>query len=190
MIDATGTRRRMARVTPDINVTPLVDVVLVLLIIFMVVAPHMDQDVQVTLPGIFNPDPEVEGQRAPLTVTVTAANEFYIEGERFDLNGVVAKLTELHAAEPNKRLALRADSALPYRDARAIFGGLREIGFPGMSLMVGHRTGRQPGVAASAAPADPATAPAAPAAGAAPAADESAPAPAAPEPAAAPPAGA
>ena len=43
--------------------TPLVDVVLVLLIIFMVVAPRMDQDVPVDLPGIFNPDPEVETAR-------------------------------------------------------------------------------------------------------------------------------
>jgi biopolymer transport protein ExbD/biopolymer transport protein TolR len=156
MIDASGTRRRMARVTPDINVTPLVDVVLVLLIIFMVVAPHMDQDIQVTLPGIFNPDPDVEGQRGPQVVTVTAANELYLEGQRYDLDGVVAKLSELHAADPNKRLALRADAALPYRDVRAIFGRLREVGFPGMSLMVGHRTGQQPGVPASAAPADPA----------------------------------
>jgi biopolymer transport protein ExbD len=162
MIDATGTRRRMARVTPDINVTPLVDVVLVLLIIFMVVAPHMDQDIQVTLPGIFNPDPDVEGQRAPQVVTVTAANELYIDSQRYDLDGVVAKLSELHAADPNKRLALRADAALPYRDVRAIFGRLREVGFPGMSLMVGHRTGQQPGVPASAAPADPAGAAAAP----------------------------
>jgi biopolymer transport protein ExbD len=201
MIDATGTRRRMARVTPDINVTPLVDVVLVLLIIFMVVAPHMDQDIQVTLPGIFNPDPEMEGQRAPQTVTVTAANEFYVDGQRYDLDGVVAKLTDLHAADPAKRLALRADSALPYRDVRAIFGRLREVGFPGMSLMVGHRTGRQPGVAASAAPADPAAGSAAPpavpdagsappAAEAAPAGAESAPAPAAPQPAVPPAAGA
>jgi biopolymer transport protein ExbD len=199
MIDATGTRRRMARVTPDINVTPLVDVVLVLLIIFMVVAPHMDQDVQVTLPGIFNPDPELEGQRAPQTVTVTGANEFYIDGQRYDLESVVAKLSELHAADPAKRLALRADSALPYRDVRAIFGRLREVGFPGMSLMVGHRTGRQPGVAASAAPADPAAGSAAPpapdtgppasAAEAAPAGAESAPAPAAPQPAGPPAAG-
>jgi biopolymer transport protein ExbD len=194
MIDATGTRRRMARVTPDINVTPLVDVVLVLLIIFMVVAPHMDQDIQVTLPGIFNPDPETEGQRAPQTVTVTAANEFYIESQRFDLDGVVAKLSELHAIDPNKRLALRADSALPYRDVRAIFGRLREVGFPGMSLVVGHRTGPQPGVPASAAAdsADPNAAQSPPEVDAAappPDAAPAAPVPGAPEQLAPPPAG-
>jgi biopolymer transport protein ExbD len=128
----------------------------------MVVAPHMDQDIQVTLPGIFNPDPDVEGQRAPQTVTVTAANQFYIDAQRYDLDGVVAKLSELHAADPHKRLALRADAALPYRDVRAIFARLREVGFPGMSLMVGHRTGSQPGVPPSAAGAAPAGAPSAP----------------------------
>ena len=74
--------------TPDINVTPLVDVVLVLLIIFMVVAPQMEQDVQVTLPGIFNPDPDVEGARAPLTVTVTKERASSTSrARRYDLDG-------------------------------------------------------------------------------------------------------
>jgi biopolymer transport protein ExbD/biopolymer transport protein TolR len=58
---------------PDINVTPLVDVVLVLLIIFMVVAPRMDQDVPVDLPGIFNPDPEVETAMDPVKLSVAKA---------------------------------------------------------------------------------------------------------------------
>lgn len=154
-MNATGTlgaRRRTARATPDINVTPLVDVVLVLLIIFMVVAPHMDQDIPITLPGIFNPDPEAEGQRAPETVTVTAGGNLHIEGERFDLESGAAKLAELHAANPNQRLALRADMSLPYREVRDVFMRVRAIGFPGVSLMVGHKTGNQPGVTASTAP--------------------------------------
>jgi biopolymer transport protein ExbD/biopolymer transport protein TolR len=95
------------------NVTPLVDVVLVLLIIFMVVAPHMDQDIQVTLPGIFNPDPDVEGQRAPETVTIDLQGTLYIQGEAFDLEAGAAKLTELHEAEPMKRLALRGRGQMP-----------------------------------------------------------------------------
>jgi biopolymer transport protein ExbD/biopolymer transport protein TolR len=162
MIDATTIRRRTKRVTPDINVTPLVDVVLVLLIIFMVVAPHMDQDIQVTLPGIFNPDPDVEGQRAPETITVTQAGEVYLDGQHYALDAAVVKLGELHAADPTKRLAVRADAAVPYRTVRDIFARLREIGFPGTHLVVGHKTGTQPGVPASAAPAadaDPAPAP-------------------------------
>ena len=70
-----GYRRRAATapdVQPDINVTPLVDVVLVLLIIFMVVAPRLDQDVAVELPGIFNPDPDVKADE-PFKVSVPKA---------------------------------------------------------------------------------------------------------------------
>ena len=71
------------------NVTPLVDVVLVLLIIFMVVAPQMDQDVPVELPGIFNPDPEVETASrsaqglASRRRASTTSNE-----QKYDLDGV------------------------------------------------------------------------------------------------------
>ena len=59
-----GRRSPDSGVRPTINVTPLVDVVLVLLIIFMVVIPQLDQDVQVDLPSIFNADPETPERRA------------------------------------------------------------------------------------------------------------------------------
>jgi biopolymer transport protein ExbD len=133
------TTRRTARVTPDINITPLVDVVLVLLIIFMVVAPQMEQDIPVTLPGIFNPDPDVEGQAAPQMVTMTKEREFHVDNQKYDLDGAVAELSAIHAADPYKRLALRADAGLKYRDVRDVFNRLQEVGFPGMSLMVSHR---------------------------------------------------
>ncbi|MEO8605219.1 MAG: biopolymer transporter ExbD [bacterium] len=132
-------RKRTARVQPDINITPLVDVVLVLLIIFMVVAPQMDQDIPVELPGIFNPDPDVEGARAPLMLSLTRAGTFYVESSAYDFDGAVNKLREIQAAEPNRRLALRADSALPYSQVRDVFFDLQEAGFPGVSLMINHK---------------------------------------------------
>jgi biopolymer transport protein ExbD len=131
--------RRTARVAPDINITPLVDVVLVLLIIFMVVAPQMEQDIPVTLPGIFNPDPDMEGQAAPEMVTYTKEGEFHIDSQKYDLDGAVAQLSAVHAANPYKRLALRADAGLKYLQVREVFFRLQEVGFPGMSLMVSHR---------------------------------------------------
>jgi biopolymer transport protein ExbD/biopolymer transport protein TolR len=142
-------------VTPEINVTPLVDVVLVLLIIFMVVAPRMEQDVQVELPGIFNPDPEVEGQLDPLKVSVASAGEYYVEDQKYDLDGVIELLAAEHAVEPYRRLVLRADSRLKYGDVRALFARAQEIGFPGLSFMVGER--HKPGEETAAAPADPAS---------------------------------
>ncbi len=131
--------RRQKRVAPDINITPLVDVVLVLLIIFMVVAPHMEQDIPVTLPGIFNPDPDVEGARAPTMVSLTHDGRLYIESQAYDLDAALAALSELRATDPNRRLALRADAGLRYADVRDVFFRIQEIGFPGVSLMVSHK---------------------------------------------------
>jgi biopolymer transport protein TolR len=148
--------RRSARVAPDINITPLVDVVLVLLIIFMVVAPQMEQDIPVTLPGIFNPDPDVEGQTAPAMVTMTKDGEFHLESTKYDLDAVVAELNAVHSANPYKRLALRADAGLTYSQVRDVFFRLQEVGFPGMSLMVSHRyqAGADADQGVAAAPAD------------------------------------
>jgi biopolymer transport protein ExbD/biopolymer transport protein TolR len=126
-------------VVPDINVTPLVDVVLVLLIIFMVVAPQMDQDVPVDLPGIFNPDPEVETAMDPVKLSVAKAGEYYIDEQQYDLEGAITALAAEHASEPLRRLVLRADSKLTYGAVREILSRSQQVGFPGMSLMVGER---------------------------------------------------
>ena len=141
---ATGTaawrkRIRAAAPRPDMNVTPLVDVVLVLLIIFMVVAPRMDQDVPVDLPGIFNPDPEVETAMDPVKLSVAKAGEFYIDEQKYDLERAVAALAAEHANEPMRRLVLRADAKLTYGAVREILARSQQVGFPGMSLMVGER---------------------------------------------------
>jgi biopolymer transport protein ExbD/biopolymer transport protein TolR len=128
------------------NVTPLVDVVLVLLIIFMVVAPRMDQDVQVDLPGIFNPDPEVETSLDPLKVTVARTGEYYINDQKYGLDDAIEVLSSEHAAEPLRRLVLRADAKLSYGQMRDLFSRSQKVGFPGIALMVGekNRTSRLP----------------------------------------------
>jgi biopolymer transport protein ExbD len=148
-------------VRPVINVTPLVDVVLVLLIIFMVVAPQLEQDVSVVLPGVFNADPE--GQPAsPFKVSVPRPGEYYYEAQRYDLDGITATLEAEHAADPLRRLLLRADARLRYGDVRELQRRLQEVGFPGASFMVGERhrweepavSGEAPSAAADASPAE------------------------------------
>jgi len=119
------------------NVTPLVDVVLVLLIIFMVVAPRLEHDVQVTLPGIYNPDPESEAGPEPLKVTVASGGTYYIDQEPLALDAVIERLRDAHAADPLRRLMLRGDEGLPYGDVRELFSRAQEVGFPGIALMVG-----------------------------------------------------
>ncbi len=97
-------RRARVVVEPDMNVTPLVDVVLVLLIIFMIVAPQLEQDVSVNLPGIFNVDPEVEGNLNPLEVSMAQRGQYHIDERQFDLEGVLGYLREQSSLDPNRRM--------------------------------------------------------------------------------------
>ena len=136
---ARSCRRRLANVRPEMNVTPLVDVVLVLLIIFMVVAPRLEQDIQVDLPGVFNPDPEVEGAADPLKVTVTRSGQYYIDSKRYELDEAIDLLSSEHAADPLRRLILRGDEGLEYGQIRQLFARAQKVGFPGIALMVGER---------------------------------------------------
>jgi len=158
-------RRARVVVEPDMNVTPLVDVVLVLLIIFMVVAPQLEQDLPVNLPGIFNVDPEVEGNLNPLKVSMAQPGQYHIDEQQFDLEGVLGYLREQSSLEPRRRLLLRADASLQYGDIRQFMSRVQAMGFPGLNFMVGerHREGAvratadyatQPTVPAQPAPAD------------------------------------
>lgn len=126
-----------ARPSPAMNVTPLVDIVLVLLIIFMVVLPSMEQDAPVDLPSIFNVDEEPEGRTDPATVSVTADERLFLEQDELPRDELEARLRELHEAEPLRRLILRGDSSLEYEDVRSVFALCQQIGFPGISLRVG-----------------------------------------------------
>jgi biopolymer transport protein TolR len=150
----TALRKKTAAVNPDMNVTPLVDVVLVLLIIFMVVAPRLEQDVEVELPGVYNPDPETKQSADPLKITVAKAGEYYIDSQKYDLDSAMEHLTIVRANDPYRRLVLRADSRLTYGNVREIFGRVQELGFPGVGLMVGerHKSGEVPPPAPHAAP--------------------------------------
>lgn len=128
-----------ARPSPAMNVTPLVDIVLVLLIIFMVVLPSMEQDAPVDLPSIVNVDEEPEGRTDPATVSITGDARLFLEQEELTREELETRLRALHAAEPLRRLILRGDAALPYRDVRQLFALCQQLGFPGVSLRVGQR---------------------------------------------------
>lgn len=132
-------RGKRARVAPSMNVTPLVDVVLVLLIIFMVVLPEMDSDVVVELPSIFHVDEEPRVRLDPLTITIARDERAYIEGQALSTDELRGALEELHAREPTRRIVLRGDAALDYRIVRDLFRLCQGIGFPGVALRVGAR---------------------------------------------------
>jgi biopolymer transport protein TolR len=128
-------KRARPKVRADINVTPLVDVVLVLLIIFMVVAPQLESGVAVALPAIFNPD-QGNTSMEPTTVTLTKDGLLYFEKEPMPLEALKERLVKLHADKPDTRLVLKADQALGYGKVRALFKACQDLGFPGISLQV------------------------------------------------------
>jgi biopolymer transport protein TolR len=126
---------RRAVLAPEMNVTPLVDVVLVLLIIFMVVTPQMEAGVSVTLPSIHNPD-QGNGALEPTTVTLTKDGKFFFEKEELPVDVLMARLKDVHGARPDSRVVLKADKELGYGKVRALFKACQDLGFPGVSLQV------------------------------------------------------
>ena len=78
--------------SPAMNVTPLVDIVLVLLIIFMVVLPNMENDAPVDLPSIFHVDEEPRGRVDPVTVSVTADERLFLEQDPMSAEDLEARL--------------------------------------------------------------------------------------------------
>ena len=118
------------------NVTPLVDVVLVLLIIFMVVIPAMQTSTTIELPSIFNVDVEAKSKMDPYVVSVTLEGEVYLEQELLAPDLVVGALRDANLREPARRLLLRADRGAKYGAVRDLFKACQEVGFPGMSLKV------------------------------------------------------
>ena len=122
---------------PDINVTPLVDVCLVLLIIFMVVMPQLQNGGQVEVPGVHNPDPKRE--ESPLTITMTADRRFLVEDRSMDEAALFAFLQSARAADANRRLRLKGDRTLPYGAVRDVFARCQALGFRGVALLVTSR---------------------------------------------------
>jgi len=118
----------------EINVTPFVDVMLVLLIIFMVAAPLMTVGVPVELPETAaNALPGEEEE--PLTVTVTADGVVMIQTSEVAREELVAKLRAIATERDSTRVFLRADGAVPYADVMQVMGALNRGGFGNIGLV-------------------------------------------------------
>ena len=121
------------------NVTPLVDIVLVLLIIFMVVIPTMEKGAQIDLPSIFNVDEDARSRTDPFTLSLDREGRMYFETEQLDPETFESRLQEANEREPARRLILRADTGVRYETTRELFAIAQRIGFPGISLRVSQR---------------------------------------------------
>ena len=129
-----GRRRGRARPMADINITPFVDVMLVLLIIFMVAAPLMVVGVPVKLPETAANSLPTE-QEEPLTVTVTAAGAIMIQTTDTARDDLIPKLRAIASERDSDRIYLRADGSVPYEQVMQVMGALNKGGFKNIGLV-------------------------------------------------------
>lgn len=128
-------RKAKQQPEPEINVTPLVDVVLVLLIIFMVVTPALQEGEAVTLPEITEADKKAKDDD-PIEVTIALHDRAVVADERVPYAELPRRLKKLHSESPEKKLLLKVDERIPYQRVRETFANLQSIGFKGVSLKV------------------------------------------------------
>ncbi len=130
-----GRRRRGgAKPMSEINVTPFVDVMLVLLIIFMVSAPLLTVGVPVELPKTAASSLPSEAEE-PLTVTVTAEGAILIQTTETARDELVGKLRAIATERSSDRVFLRADGAVPYEQVMQVMGTLNAGGFANIGLV-------------------------------------------------------
>jgi biopolymer transport protein TolR len=128
------TKMGTAEVRGDINVTPLVDVCLVLLIIFMVVTPMLQEGVPVDLPQTDLPEKMPEGARQ-LTVSIKGDGSVFIGDDWITEETLQRSLIEIHTRSPEKQVVLKAHRALKYKQVREVMKKLNEAGFNNVGLV-------------------------------------------------------
>jgi biopolymer transport protein TolR len=119
----------------DINVTPLVDVVLVLLIIFMVITPMLQRGKDVHLPRAKNTGDDKD-KSDPLIVSVTTDKRMWIESNNYDEAGFETNLASEFAKEPNRRVLLKGDEQLTVGDVRKVMDHAKKAGAKAVELAV------------------------------------------------------
>ena len=120
----------------DINVTPLVDVCLVLLIIFMVVTPLLQKGIAVQLPTTDNPDkkPENASQKL-LTVGWATPPAYYFEADLLSKADIQKRLDELYQRSPSSEIIIKADQRLKYGDVKEVMKMAKDAGFQNVGLI-------------------------------------------------------
>ena len=124
---------RQQNLISDINVTPLVDVMLVLLIIFMVTAPMMIHGVKVDLPTTETKG--MKSQEDPLILSITKKRLIFIENYKVEFTALREKLTKIFAHRPQKEVFLRADREVPYGFVMEVMSQVKEAGITKVGMI-------------------------------------------------------
>ena len=117
----------------DINVTPLVDVMLVLLIIFMVTAPMMTQGVKVNLPKTTSKN--IKTTEEPLVLTITRNKEIFLENHKLPMKGLDVKIAKIFENRRDKEVLLRADKDVPYGFVIQVMAKVKKAGIDKLGMV-------------------------------------------------------
>jgi biopolymer transport protein TolR len=145
---AGGYARRNSRRRPssgpisEINVTPLVDVMLVLLIVFMVAAPLMTVGVPIELPK--TQAKALDSNTEPLYITVQADKAVYLQETPIAMEDLVAKLQAVAKTGNDEQIFVRADTSVPYGAVMEVMGLLNSAGYKKIGLVTGNLEKKQP----------------------------------------------
>lgn len=126
-------RRRRMRAQAEMNLTPLIDVMVVLLIIFMISAPLMTVTVPVDLPEVgkgASSDAE-----EPLVISIDEQNNVYLQDTKLQLTELIPKLQAVTAQKPDQRIYIRADQKLTYGTMMKVMSEMTAAGFTKVSLV-------------------------------------------------------
>ncbi len=117
----------------EINVTPFVDVMLVLLVVFMITAPLLTVGVPIELPE--TPVPEISGSDEPRAVTIDAQGAIYLQDTEIGLGELGPRLDAVTDRKPDTRIFVRGDKAIDYGRVMQVMGALAEAGFTNLALI-------------------------------------------------------
>ena len=128
-----GGKRGKHRPMAEINITPMVDVMLVLLIIFMVTAPLLTASVNVDLPKAeAAPAPQDD---KPLTISVDESGQIYLQDEKMNLEDLVPKLQAISQGKSDKKILVRGDKGNSYGRMLQVMATITQGGFTHLALL-------------------------------------------------------
>lgn len=125
--------RRGRRMMSDINVTPFVDVMLVLLVVFMITAPLLTVGVPVDLPE--NAAPELPGEDEPLAVSLNAEGVIFLQETEIAIDELGPRLRAITQNNEDARVFVRGDKAIDYGQIMAVMSAISEAGFNHIALI-------------------------------------------------------
>ncbi|HVA39682.1 MAG TPA: protein TolR [Candidatus Binataceae bacterium] len=117
----------------QINVTPLVDVMLVLLVIFMVTAPMIQQGVEVSVPRV--KASALPGKEEQFVVSITRNQEVYLNDSRLGLDQLTEKLQAIAAVRPDREVFVRADEEVPYGAVIKTMAAIKAAGIENVGMV-------------------------------------------------------